>query len=467
MKKIILLDSDLALIDQFLSHPDIDIKVLISNLNIEGLQKYKSAVDLIYPRGLTREKTRIIHKIKYNLTYKEIEEFRSTQIKVENYYRRFILDMGFIQNLYYKALSFWLDFFSNNQIDMIFSNQIEHGGDCDSIPFDIAKKFNIPIYIFSHSSGNSKWSICQILCLNEKQFLKINNSNMLKVDLKEYFNSMNQDNKIGFKKPIEYFFKTKIKTLPRVIQKIILGGIAEYDLIRKKDFCYLSKYEIYKQACYIKNLRRIYSKISVQPKWDEKFIYFPLHLEPEASVMNRTTLSSQLFIIELISVLLPRGWKIYVKEHPHQFFIYERYISHINNIDYFRGLRFYEALENFENVRIINISANSSKLIQYSQAICGIGSTSQIEAIYNQKPVLNFGENTSFIELLDECFNIRSKNDLEKALMKISQGFKPKYDDLKFVLENYTFLNIHGKEDVGSILSLILKHVEVIKDKID
>ncbi|EAJ2844996.1 hypothetical protein C5533_00815, partial [Campylobacter coli] len=460
MKKIILLDSDLTLIDQFLSHPDIDIKVLISNQNVKGLQKYKSVIDFIYPRGLTREKTKIIHKIKYNLTYKEIEEFRSTQIKVENYYRRFILDMGFIQNLYYKALSFWLDFFSNNQIDMIFSNQIEHGGDCDSIPFDIAKKFNIPIYIFSLSSNSNNWGICQILYLNEKKFLKINHSNMLKVNLKEYLNPKKQDNKIGFKKPIKYFFKTKIKTLPGVIQKMILGSFIEYDLIQKKDFQYLSKYEIYKQACYVKNLRKIYSKISMQPKWDEKFIYFPLHLEPEASIMNRTTLSSQLFIIELISALLPNGWKIYVKEHPHQFFIYEQYISHISNINYFRGLRFYETLESIENIRIIDINVNSSKLIQYSQVVCGIGSTSQVEAVYNQKPVLNFGENTSFVELLKECFNIRSKNDLEKALTEISQGFKPKYDDLKFVLENYTFLKINGKEDIKNILPLILKHIE-------
>ncbi|EAI9961274.1 hypothetical protein C5441_08290 [Campylobacter coli] len=200
----------------------------------------------------------------------------------------------------------------------------------------------------------------------------------------------------------------------------------------------------------------------MQPKWDEKFIYFPLHLEPEASIMNRTTLSSQLFIIELISALLPNGWKIYVKEHPHQFFIYEQYISHISNINYFRGLRFYETLESIENIRIIDINVNSSKLIQYSQVVCGIGSTSQVEAVYNQKPVLNFGENTSFVELLKECFNIRSKNDLEKALTEISQGFKPKYDDLKFVLENYTFLKINGKEDIKNILPLILKHIEKI-----
>ncbi|TEY03447.1 hypothetical protein [Campylobacter sp. US33a] len=462
MMKIILLDSDLTLIEQFLSHPDINIQMLIANKAVKGLEKYKNVVNFIYPRGLAREKTKIIHKIKYNLTYKEIEEFRNTQIKVENYYRRFFLDMGFIQNLYYKALSFWLDFFNNNQIDMIFSNQIEHGGDCDSIPFDIAKKLNIPIYILSLSCGNNNWGIYQILYYNEKKFLKITDSGMLKVNLKEYFNPKTQD-KVGLKKPIKYFFKTRIKTLARVAQKMLLGEVAEYDLICKRDFCYLFKHEIYQQAHYIKNLRKIYNKIATQPEWNEKFIYFPLHLEPEASIMNRTILSSQLFIIELLSVLLPSGWKIYVKEHPHQFFIYEQYISHIRNIHYFRGLRFYETLESIKNVRIIDINANSSKLIQAAQVICGIGSTSQIEAVYNQKPVLHFGENTSFIELLQECFNIRSKNDLEKALVKISQGFKPKYDDLEFVLENYTFLKIYGKEDIKNILQLILKHAETIK----
>ncbi|HEC1792534.1 TPA: hypothetical protein R1734_000845 [Campylobacter lari] len=172
--------------------------------------------------------------------------------------------------------------------------------------------------------------------------------------------------------------------------------------------------------------------------------------------MNRTTLSSQLFIIELLSNLLPKNWKIYVKEHPHQFFCYENELPYLNNIHYFRSLKFYEFLEQMSNVKIIDIDTNSTELIKYSKATCAIAATSLIEAVLLKKPIINFGENTNFIELLNECFNIRSKEDLAKAIDKIQKNFIPKYDDLDYILENYTFLQTNNTKEIQDIIQILL-----------
>ncbi|HEC1793379.1 TPA: hypothetical protein R1734_001738, partial [Campylobacter lari] len=150
---------------------------LITNDIKRAKEKYKEFVKFFYPQGQIREKINNIHKINYDLKYEEILKFRSTQYKLEKYYHRYYLDTGVIQNLYYKALSFWLDYFNNNRIDMIFSDQIEHGGDWDSIPFDIALKHNIPVYLLSISSDFNNQQIYQLLHLNSHSFKNIKSIN--------------------------------------------------------------------------------------------------------------------------------------------------------------------------------------------------------------------------------------------------------------------------------------------------
>ncbi|MBX2079073.1 hypothetical protein I9T54_05980 [Campylobacter peloridis] len=457
MKNILLIDSDLQLTSQFLSLKDIKIKLLVTFYK-EKAKAYLDQIDEIYHQDLTKEKIFNTLEIKYNLSYEEIETYRSTQLKVESYYHRFFADKGYIQNIYYKALSFWLDYFKNNKINLIFSNLIEHGGEWDSIIFDIAKKNNIPVYILSLSCNFKNHQIYQILYLNNNTFLKIesNCTEDTEIKLKKIFSHQPPLTDKGQKN--NYFYKTKIRPLPRLLQRILFGIYAEFKIIKTKEPTYTNKVDIFKNSSYVKNLKKVYNKLSSKANYKDNYIYYPLHLEPEASIMNRTTLSSQLFIIELISTLLPKGWKLYVKEHPHQFSIYRESLSFLNNISYFRGLRFYEHISNISNVIMIDIEENSTKLIQHSKAIAAISSTSLIEAVYNNKPILNFGVNTSFVELLKDCFNIRSKNDLQQAIAEIYNNFSPSYKDLKFILNNYIFIQQNNYKNIEGIIHSVLEY---------
>ena len=90
------------------------------------------------------------------------------------------------------------------------------------------------------------------------------------------------------------------------------------------------------------------------------------------------------------------------------------------------------------NVVLCDIQTNSSDLIKNSKAVASICGSSLIEAAIYKKPILCFGNALSFVEILNESFNINSRENLEKALKEILQGFNPKYEDLNQCLNTFT-----------------------------
>ena len=53
------------------------------------------------------------------------------------------------------------------------------------------------------------------------------------------------------------------------------------------------------------------------PKLKNKYVYYPLHLNPETSTLLKgNDFMNQAFLVELISKNIPSNCKLYVKEHP-------------------------------------------------------------------------------------------------------------------------------------------------------
>lgn len=156
----------------------------------------------------------------------------------------------------------------------------------------------------------------------------------------------------------------------------------------------------------------------------------------------------------MIADSLPKGYKLYVKEHPNQFFIYERKDYFFKNIAYFRNPMFYYQIKQLPNVVLIDINTSSLDLIKNAKAVASIAGSALIEAVVYKKAILNFGDKTSFVELIKDCFNIRSKKDIELALDKIEQGFIPNYEDLEEVCNSYCFeldwSNVAGQKEFFS-----------------
>ncbi len=151
----------------------------------------------------------------------------------------------------------------------------------------------------------------------------------------------------------------------------------------------------------------------------EDFIYFPLHMQPEATTMPLGLIwSDQLSLIEYLSQNLP-SYKILVKEHPNQY----RYDFRKEKI---RSLSFYESISKIKNVHLVDINTDSLILTKYSAAVAGISGSNQWEAIIRFKPVIQFAEQIT--STINYCININEipTNKLEIKLKEIIKYNKQK-----------------------------------------
>ena len=387
---------------------------------------------------------------------------------MEHYFQRYDVDYSTITYRYFLALGFWLEFFSKNSIDYIFSGWIEHGSIFDSLVMDVAKFKGIQVYKFEFSTGIKNYMLNHIFDYNKRKIVNLNELNFKEekdINLNNYATLLNKSTKIGFKNPFLYFLKTRIFTLPGVFENIIRNYKLDYKRAKKYANIYrLNRPQIFKFSNYVARLTKFYRFISSKPNMNENYIYYALHQEPEASFMARSVLNSQLFIIYMLASSLPKGYKLYVKEHPAQFFVYEKARYFLCNIDFYRTPLFYTQIKDMPNVVLCDMNTNSWDLINNSKAVASIAGSTLIEGIRANKPILNFGEDKlSFTGLLKDCFNVNSRKSLQKALQSIEKGFMPDYSDLASVIKNYVFLHTEKqnlefeKKKVKLVLSLLEK----------
>lgn len=124
------------------------------------------------------------------------------------------------------------------------------------------------------------------------------------------------------------------------------------------------------------------SGIGERPQKNEKYIYYPLHVNPEYSTNFQGTLwMNQLYNIELLSKSIPHDWTVCVKEHPAMF------IARV------RPKSFYEKIKQFPNVRMVPVSMTGKELIRDAQMVAVVTGTTGWEAILQGKPVISFVDN--------------------------------------------------------------------------
>lgn len=115
---------------------------------------------------------------------------------------------------------------------------------------------------------------------------------------------------------------------------------------------------------------------------NEKFIYFPLHQEPERSLLIAAPkFSDQLHTIKQISKNLPNNYQLYVKEHPTQ--------GPARN---WREISFYKEIMELKNVKLFHPEFDSKLLLKNCNLVISVGGTSSFEATFFGKPSLIFAD---------------------------------------------------------------------------
>ena len=141
-------------------------------------------------------------------------------------------------------------------------------------------------------------------------------------------------------------------------------------------------------------------------KLDMPFVYFPLQLEPERTILVPAPFySDQIEVITHIAKSLPVGYKLVVKEHPMQEIRGWRPISHYNEI------------KNMPNVEYYHPSVPSKTLIEKCSLVATITGTSGLEAAINGKPSVVFAD-TIYSEL-PSVFRIRNIEELPDVIKTV------------------------------------------------
>lgn len=152
-------------------------------------------------------------------------------------------------------------------------------------------------------------------------------------------------------------------------------------------------------------LHEFYESNSVKPDYSKRYIYVPLHYQPELTTAPLGgVFANQILMVQLLSFYLPKDVYLFVKEHPQQ-----KYKG--------RSLNFYLDLVHIKNVILISKSENSFKLLENCTATASITGTAGWEGLFKNKPYLMFG-NYVYKEM-PGVFSIANANDYKRALDKI------------------------------------------------
>ena len=185
-----------------------------------------------------------------------------------------------------------------------------------------------------------------------------------------------------------------------------------------------------------KKIAKFYSRNTIKTNLTNKYIYFPLHLQPEASTSPMAgAFVNQILIAQMIAYYLPKDIYIYIKENPHQNMMR-------------RSMQFYKELLQIPQVRFVPTSFNTYDLIDHSLAVATATGTAGLEALYRCKSVLMFGHN--YYQYAKGIFLIKNNLDCQRALNKIIfKNVRPKTEDIKLFLKSLESNTTEGYIDVN------------------
>ncbi len=146
-----------------------------------------------------------------------------------------------------------------------------------------------------------------------------------------------------------------------------------------------------------------------------KFVYFPLHLEPEVALLALSPeFNNSMEAIAWISKSLPADTILLVKEQPVSFGI--------------RSRHFYDNLRRIGNVALAHPSVHPWDWIKAAKFTATITGTTGFEAVNFEKPVLSFGKH----QIINNLPTTRYAHNYETTRQSVDELLKMDPDDTIF-----------------------------------
>lgn len=435
-KNIVLIDKlaeaniDIDVVDNILSNTDWNISILVTSEEKKHIYVNSGRIKKIYS-------TKEVYNIEHieDLDYKLINKLKYMQSDYMFGTAREVHDINLLKLSYYNSISFWNSVFKNQLIDMVIITGYIQGYSIDVTVKAIAKLYNVLCYTWN--------------------FIGYGNF-MVNEELRDEFLTKSKRDKrkslLDFKVSYKVNDKNRNK-LKYIIRKFLyfIGGKVLVDsvlcLLKNKRAHYLginggglNFIELFCEFCKMKKMEFFLNKISVHPDYGEKYIIYFLQVEPEGTIQVRCTLQSQLVAIKMLSKALPKGWKLYIKEHPCQYKFNMEGCSHylISKFKY-RTKFFYKEIMSLKNTKIIKKEISSRDLAQNSQAVSTFNGTIIAEVISMKKPALIFGGETTIYKKCKDISCIDSYKKCKEYIKSIEDGWRPNYDNIEDLYSKYVY----------------------------
>lgn len=335
------------------------------------------------------------------------------------YTDRFLVDRDYdyVVKITVGLFSFFENLFQNNAIDFYYSETIATL-QC-YIAYLVGKKYGVK-YVAQMCARGSFDSTYHYFVNEEFQYnarfdADYKNASFTKDELEFASNFLDDFEKKDCPPPA----MQAVRTRPKMDKQFWLAPIKylyrRFDKDYNDPFSYMY-YEGYKHCMepivyyfHYKRSKKYYKKAD----YTKKYVYFPLHYQPEASTcVCAEKYEKQLFFIDSWAKSLPADTILYVKEHY-------ALLGH-------RDPHFYIDLQKYPNVVLIDPWESSRKLIEGACAVTTLTGTAGLEAIYLRKPVFVGGnsvyENAPGVIKVDDIF--------DKYVTSLAQWTKPSRDEV-------------------------------------
>lgn len=340
----------------------------------EGI-KLKNSIhwrNIIYGKGEYEYRYDIPDDL-YNLVSSRFNRYLDHLVRESYFENRTVPENISVLNIF---MHYFYDLLFGKKVELIIFGDAPHGAYAFLL-YDIAKFLHIKTLILFPFYMIDKFIACW--GLDDIGYYK-NSVNLTNID-----NSQLANDVIGQHEKNVWWDPPKKRTLNNVLYGCIdrfRDSINEFNYKYDNFYDYVSRHVSrsvirgYRKYLFKKNNAKLFNK-----KIDDrdKFVYFPLHLQPESSTSALgKEYFDQILAIERVLRIIPEDWFVYIKENPRQTYLW-------------RDKYFYARLGSMKRVKCVEGSTNTYDLIKKSQFVAVISGTAGFEAISGGKPALVFG----------------------------------------------------------------------------
>jgi hypothetical protein len=365
--------------------------------------------------------------------------------------------------IYYKLIGYWKVFFENHKFDLVFFETVPH--EVVDYVFYLFCKFHkietkilLPVFQFGRvmlSNSINYFDEDEIIKKVHKNLSKIEKVNFQDI----YENHLDKSKRIRFEFPaqnsrvkITNLWVSKFKKFYRVGKTFISSSIPTYKLeitrLRRLDKRIYPLVHIINFIGFLstktyinlqkKFLQREYNLVSKSKfTLENNYVIFYLHYQPEATTSPLGgEFYDQELVISQISLSLPAGYILYVKEHFAQ-------IDNVSGYSYLgRDIGFYQRISKISNVKLLRHDYNNQQLLANAKAVVAITGSIGWEAYVQGIPVIVLGE--VWYKNLKCIKQIKNVMQIREELYKIAETDSQNNQNQRSIdLLKTSIINIH------------------------